>query len=919
MGSLLGLSALAAPPLLGPTRGVYLGPYVHRRPHTVHEVRFPSVNVAIALEPRKGAQEQLVEHLKRVSDVKHADYGKYLTREEVRDMVAPEDTDLEEVVAWVMSGSCSAPHGSRSTSGLTTHLSKTKDMLWVRGSVDALEQRFGTKLALIKAGERKALRAKLPLTGVPECAARHMSFISINMPIHSTKMHSGRTRRRLQDQAPEVKGGKPVGLGTFHARPRELTPQSPSSAAASEVPVQRPYQEPYLMPSPAPVVSSPDPSAPSPKPISPDPSPVAPSPAPVVESTPQPANITQVNVSTGTEQVLLWFRPLCADGSVNVDDVPCASVGGISSLEARISYAAEYEAPLPSVTFSLDPTATAVACTMDLVQTPTPCDPKNGSTCTCTARVGPLPMHRAFSANVLSVYSNGSKASLDESHPFTLVEMTTPALLRELYGVPRGLSVKFPERQGVAEFLGEFYDNDDLDDFFKNIGEIGQRINDTDVRGDAKNKPKSPGGEAMLDIEYFMALAPNATNLFYSFNDLDNCMTNACGNEGFLVWLNSLNDEDEPPRVHSLSYGGLEEVAYDEYDASTRKYAHRVDHEFVKLAARGITLMVSSGDDGVGSEFAAELGEAGCAISHPEWPTSSPWVTSVGATQLSDRHLKICAAEGANDTVWNPFSVPVSCGKTVGEVVCSSSKGAIITSGGGFSNVYKRPHWQGSAVDDYIASGAAPAAKNFYNREGRGYPDVAVLGSLYYVQVSGNIGLESGTSASSPVFAALVTLLNDARASVGGPPMGFINPWLYEMAEKHPEAFNDVTVGNNACAAGELNVAFCCKQGFSAAPGWDAVSGLGSPNFALLRRLAIASYMSSQGPFDKADRYEPTEPSSEEGAMNSTSSAPSTNAEDTPPRLNGKRVLSRKAIRQQTLGPQAFPELANAAGKTRKD
>ena len=81
-------------------------------------------------------------------------------------------------------------------------------------------------------------------------------------------------------------------------------------------------------------------------------------------------------------------------------------------------------------------------------------------------------------------------------------------------------------------------------------------------------------------------------------------------NEGFLSWLLAVAADAAPPLVHSLSYGGLEEVAYDMYDKSTRNYAHRVDHEFVKLATRGVTLMVSAGDDGVGSEFAAELGES---------------------------------------------------------------------------------------------------------------------------------------------------------------------------------------------------------------------------------------------------------------------------------------------------------------------
>ena len=85
----------------------------------------------------------------------------------------------------------------------------------------------------------------------------------------------------------------------------------------------------------------------------------------------------------------------------------------------------------------------------------------------------------------------------------------------------------------------------------------------------------------------------------------------------------------------------------------------------------------------------------------------------------------------------------------------------------------------------------------YFNSHGRAYPDVAAYGSNYFVYLDGKINRESGTSASAPVFAAMVTLWNDMRFAYGKGPMGFINPFLYKIAGTNPEAFNDVTTGNN--------------------------------------------------------------------------------------------------------------------------
>lgn len=142
----------------------------------------------------------------------------------------------------------------------------------------------------------------------------------------------------------------------------------------------------------------------------------------------------------------------------------------------------------------------------------------------------------------------------------------------------------------------------------------------------------------------------------------------------------------------------------------------------------------------------------------------------------------------------------------VAETVCSGSFGGVITSGGGFSQYANRSEtapWQEAAVNAYLSSSnAANYPPDYYfNSYGRGYPDVATYGSNYMIFLNNSLTRESGTSASAPVFAAMVTLWNDMRLAYGMSSMGFIAPFLYEAYASAPEAFNDIVTGNNVSAA----------------------------------------------------------------------------------------------------------------------
>merc|ERR1712107_137043 len=112
-----------------------------------------------------------------------------------------------------------------------------------------------------------------------------------------------------------------------------------------------------------------------------------------------------------------------------------------------------------------------------------------------------------------------------------------------------------------------------------------------------------------------------------------------------------------------------------------------------------------------------------------------------------------------------------------------------------------------------------------YPAGGRATPDVSALGQGYQVYVDGDVETIGGTSASTPVFAGMISLLNEARIKAGKPAMGYLNKFIYQNSD----AFTDVTVGTNKiCRFGPI------KYGFPCAKGWDPVTGLGTPIFSKL-------------------------------------------------------------------------------------
>lgn len=246
-----------------------------------------------------------------------------------------------------------------------------------------------------------------------------------------------------------------------------------------------------------------------------------------------------------------------------------------------------------------------------------------------------------------------------------------------------------------------------------------------------------------------------------------------------------LNSASNPPSTVSTSYGGEEPYF-------SGSYMDRVCNDFMKAGARGISVFFSSGDHGVGGN-----GVNNCNDGYiPLWPASCPWSTAVGGTQFNNSQEVVA-------------SYPSISGSP----------------GGGFSSHFSTPSYQQSDVTAYEKFDG-DRANGYFNKNGRGYPDISLVSINYQVITNGKTLSVLGTSASSPSWAALVSVLNDYRKQQGKPNLGFINPLLYSAKGK--SALRDVTQGSNPG---------CGLRGFSATDGWDPASGLGSLDFAKMRSV----------------------------------------------------------------------------------
>ena len=332
--------------------------------------------------------------------------------------------------------------------------------------------------------------------------------------------------------------------------------------------------------------------------------------------------------------------------------------------------------------------------------------------------------------------------------------------------------------------LGGGYTQGDLNTFFSGIGLPKPTVTAIPVDSGA-NSPGDPNGadgEVELDIEVAGAIAPKAQFGVYFAPNTD---------AGFLDALTSaVHDTNLRPSIVSISWGGPEtqwtQQARDAFNSACQD-----------AATMGVTILAASGDNG-------DTDNDPSGNPTVDFPAVSPYVVGCGGTKLTITNGQI-----ANEVVWNELA---------------NNEGA---TGGGVSQTIPIPDYQKNAgVPAYPGTGYA----------GRGVPDVAGdadPATGYNVVVDGQSTVIGGTSAVAPLYAGLLALINQAL----GTAVGYINPLLYTNPAM--TTFQDITMGNNIDPNGTN------KSTWSAGPGWDPCTGLGSPNGSKL--LAALGAPAAQG------------------------------------------------------------------------
>ncbi|KAM7187718.1 Pro-kumamolisin, activation domain containing protein [Naviculisporaceae sp. PSN 640] len=479
----------------------------------------------------------------------------------------------------------------------------------------------------------------------------------------------------------------------------------------------------------------------------------------------------------------------------------------------------------------------------------------------------------------------------------------TPECVRNQYQIPNGTKATPGNELGVFQSLNQHYNQWDLDMYWKytapyipagthpELRSINGALGPTDIISEA-------GEEADLDFQVAIPLVwPQKTVLWQQddewyqkeaqrpgnkypgffntlfdaidgsyctlsiFNQTGNCIDpkcrdpeypnpNASSEEGGYQG-NLMCGEYNPTNVISISYSGTEHTL-------PPNYMMRQCFEIMKLALRGITVVESSGDFGVGGRRADP--KAGCLgpnrdVYSPRIMSNCPYVLSVGATELVEN-------EGGS-TGGNGKRKGKGKGRGGQQEVSEYTERApsSFASGGGFSNVFGTPAWQKRHVDGYLKKAnisergytlgnpvLAPWGRSwgsrggnysntvgretrtpvkYFHRNGRGYPDVAALGDYYRVITGGYSQRIGGTSVAAPIWASVLNLLNEERLAVGKRPVGFVHQVLY----RHAEVFTDITTGSNPGCGG---------PGFPVKEGWDPVTGLGTPIYPKLLKLFLS-------------------------------------------------------------------------------
>jgi subtilase family serine protease len=331
-------------------------------------------------------------------------------------------------------------------------------------------------------------------------------------------------------------------------------------------------------------------------------------------------------------------------------------------------------------------------------------------------------------------------------------------------------------------------------------------------------------GESSLDLEWAEGVAKGASETFVYVG-------NSNATSVFDAFLFAIDNNIAP--VISMSYGNCEQNL-------PSSFLTMLQQETQKANLQGQTISAASGDFGVADcDTSSKLpAQGGLGV---DIPGALPYVTSVGGTSLS--------GDGSAATFWSPTnngnngSALQYIPETAWNDTTLTGVNALSASGGGASTLFSKPSWQTGAgvpsdgerdVPD-IALAADPNHDGYLlcATDSGATPPVPPCSSGFR-DSSGNLNVAGGTSFGAPTFAGIVAILNQKTGS----RQGNVNPTLYALAASTPSAFHDITSGNNIvpCGAGtkDCPTTGTAQYGFTAGPGYDQVTGLGSIDAAVL-------------------------------------------------------------------------------------
>lgn len=324
--------------------------------------------------------------------------------------------------------------------------------------------------------------------------------------------------------------------------------------------------------------------------------------------------------------------------------------------------------------------------------------------------------------------------------------------------------------------------------------------------------------EVSLDVEWAHATAPGANIILVTTPTAE-----TLGVQGF------------PPMMNAVQYvvdHHLADVISMSLSAGEGSFMNgtaalmNLRKALIDAQANGVTVLAATGDNG-SANILKEPVKNPSLIPYPSvgWPASDPLVTAVGGTyHCTDPTNTTTSTVDSTDP-------PVNCQANPGQ-----AEVGWIAGGGGYSIFFARPDYQDNlpAGSSYVGSSVGAPGPN---TNMRGVPDVAYQASgrtapLVYLGAFGWFTV-GGTSCSTPQWAGLVAIADQISAT----DLGFINPGLYKIGSdptRYAADFFDVTNGNNALLAPTI-------PGYFASQGWDAVTGLGTPNAAALAPDLVAA------------------------------------------------------------------------------